>query len=254
MKNLLQSKIITPLSFLALLIAGTSHAGAQEADHFTAGIGAWVAPAIQGSEDYRVIPLPVIDVKHGPLFVNLRDGVGVTPLDSDHVTIGVSAVFLQGYRRRDVPAGVDKLSDGVGARAFVNLRSGGFVTTVGVVKGVSDQTKGVVADASLAYPIHATPRLTLVPAIATTWADAKYNDGYFGIHASEAAASGLNPFAVGSGFKDITGAVTASFRLTDRVTLSATGGVTRLVGDAQDSPLVDKKTRPTGLFSLSYRL
>ena len=254
MSNSPSLKTIRSVSLAALLLAFAAPTSAQEADHIILGVGASVAPAVQGSDDYRVIPLPIIDVKHGPLFANLRNGVGVTPIDSDHVTAGVSAVFLQGYRRRDVPVGVGKLSDGVGARAFVDLRTGGFVSTVGIVKGVSGQTKGVIADASLSYPIPVGPSLTLVPTIGTTWADAKYNDGYFGIDAAEAVASGLQPYSAGSGFKDVTAALTASYHLTDHVTLSATGGVTRLVGDAKDSPLVERKTRPTGLFSLSYRL
>lgn len=254
MPNLPQLKILPHLSFIALVLASAAPASAQESDHVNLGVGAWVAPAVEGSEDYRILPLPIIDLKEGPLFANLRNGVGVTPIDGEHVTAGVSAVFLQGYRRRDVPTGVDKLSDGVGARAFVNIRSGGFVTTVGIVKGVSGQTKGVIADANLTYPIEATSRLTLSPTIGTTWADAKYNDGYFGIDAAEAAASGLRAYSAGAGFKDVSGALTASYRLTDRVTLSATGGVTTLVGDAKDSPLVEKKTRPTGLFSVSYQL
>jgi outer membrane protein len=211
-------------------------------------------PAAQGSKDYRALPLPAIDIKEGWLFANLRNGVGIAPIDTDHFTIGLSAVFLQGYRRRDVPTGVDKLSDGVGVRTFANLRAGGFVTTVGVVKGVSGQTKGVIADASVAYPIAASSRLTFTPEVGTTWANARYNDRYFGINVEEAAASGLRRFSAGSGFKDVTGAVTASYRLTDQVTVSATGGVVTLVGDVQDSPLVEKKTRPTGLFSISYRL
>lgn len=247
-------KILPSFSFIALVLASAAPASARESDHIILGVGVSAAPAVEGSEDYRVLPLPIFDLKEGPLFANLRDGVGVTPFESEHVTAGVSAVFLEGYRRRDVPSGVGKLSDGVGARAFVNIRSGGLVTTVGVVKGVSGQTKGVIADASLTYPIEATSRLTLAPTVGTTWGDAKYNDGYFGIDAAEAAASGLRTYRAGSGFKDVSGTLTARYRLTDRVTLSATAGVTTLVGDAKDSPLVEKKTRPTGLFSVSYRL
>lgn len=254
MRNLPVSKTLGTASLIAATLAWAAPACAQEKDHVIIGVGVAVMPAVQGSKDYRALPLPAIDIKEGWLFANLRNGVGIAPIDTGHFTIGVGAVFLQGYRRRDVPSGVDKLSDGVGARAFANLRTGGFVTTVGVVKGVSGQTKGVIADASVAYPIAASSRLTLTPIVGTTWANAKYTDRYFGINADEAAASGLRRFSAGSGFKDVTGAITASYRLTDRVTASATGGVVMLVGDAKDSPFVERKTRPTGLFSLSYRL
>lgn len=232
----------------------TASASAQEKDHVVLGAGVLVAPAFPGSKDYRVLPIPVIDIREGWFFANLRNGVGISPINTDHVTIGVSAVFLQGYRRRDVPTGIDKLSDGVGARAFANLRAGGFVSTLGVAKGVAGQTRGVIADASVSYPVQATSRLTFTPTVGTTWANAKYNDRYFGIDAAEAAASGLRPFSAGSGFRDVTGTLTASYRLTDRVVVSATGGATTIAGDSRNSPLVEKRTRPTGLFTIGYRL
>src|SRR3546814_6165484 len=60
---------------------------------------------------------------------------------------------------------------------------------------------------------------------------------YFGIDAGEAMASGLPFYRAGSGFKDVSGVLTASYRLDAHWSLGATGGVTRLLGDAADSPL-----------------
>lgn len=227
---------------------------AQEQDHVVLGAGVAVTPDYQGADDYRIIPIPVIDIKEGWLFANLRNGVGIEPIDTEHVSVGASIVFLPGYRRRDVPVGVDKLSSGVGGRVFANLRAGGAVATLGVVKGISGGTEGVVADASLSYPIALTSSFTLTPTIGTTWANRKHNDGYFGITSTEALASGLPTFAADSGFKDVSAALTASYRLTDRFTLSATGSVTSLLGAVKDSPLVMKKTQPTAILTLTYRM
>lgn len=238
---------------IVIVTANPAPARAQEQDHVVVGTGVYVAPAVQGSKDFRVLPLPAIDVKRGWLFANLRNGAGVEPINTEHFTIGVSAVFLQGYRHKDVPTGVGRLTDGVGARAFANLRAAGFVSTIGVVKGVSGQTRGVIADATLAYPVAVGSRLTLTPSVGTTWVDGKYNDRYFGIDAAEAAASGLRPFRPGSGFKDVSGSLTATYQVTDRIAVSATGSAVTVVGDAQRSPLVEYKTRPTGLFSVGYR-
>jgi outer membrane protein len=250
--HLTRTAATTAVLFTALALAAS--ANAEEPDHVVVGVGAAVAPSIQGSTDYRVLPLPVIDIKQGWVFADLRNGIGAAPIDTDHVTLGVSAVFLQGYRHRDIPNGVRRLSDGVGARAFANLREAGFVATLGVVKGVSGQTRGVIADASVGYPVAVGSRLTLTPTIATTWANAKYNDRYFGIDADEASASRLRRFSAGAGFKDVTEALTTTYRLTDRMSIGATAGVISLVGDVRNSPLVQKKTRPIGGLSISYRL
>ncbi|USU05600.1 MipA/OmpV family protein [Sphingomonadaceae bacterium OTU29LAMAA1] len=227
---------------------------ASRRNHVVIGIGAAAVPVLQGSKDYRVLPVPAIDVQQGWLFANLRNGIGVVPIEMQHLTIGAGAVYLQGYRRRDVPIGVDRLSDGVGVRLFGAIRSGGFLGNLGVTKGLAGQTKGVLVDASVSYPVPITPRLSLTPTLGTTWANAKYNDRYFGINDREALASGLARFSAGAGFKDVSETLTASYRLTDRIGLSVTGGATTLLGDAADSPLVRRRTTPTGLLSLSYSL
>jgi outer membrane protein len=243
-------------ALIAILIGAfwSTCALARDQDHIVLGVGAAATPAYQGSGDLRVIPLPAIDIQEGWFFANLRNGVGIAPINTDTFTIGASAVFVQGYRRKDVPEGIDRLKDGIGARLFTNVRAGGFVATLGATKIVSGGTKGLVADASLSYPIAVSSRFTLTPTIGTTWADRKYNDRYFGITPAESVSSGLAPFTTGSGFKDVSGLLTASYRLTDRITLSATGGVTSLIGDLKDSPLVEKKTQPSGILTLTYRL
>jgi len=226
----------------------------SDRDHVVLGIGVAATPAYQGADDLRVQPLPAIDIQEGWLFANLRNGIGVMPIGTDHVDIGASAVFVQGYRRRDVPAGIDRLKDGVGARVFANLRAGGIVATVGATRIVSGGTGGLVADASVSYPVQVSQRFTLTPTIGATWANGKHNDRYFGVTQAESLASGLPRFTTGAGFKDVSGLLTASYRVTDRITLSATGGVTSLIGDVKDSPIVEKKTAPSGILTLTYRL
>jgi len=244
-----------PFALLAapiLLMSGTA-AQAQEQDHIVVGAGVAVTPSYQGASDYRVLPVPVIDIKKGWFFANLRSGIGIAPIDTDHLTIGASAVFVQGYRRSDVPTGVDKLSDGLGARVFANIRGAGFVGTFGAVKLVTGGTNGVIADASVSYPVQISPRFSLTPSIGTTWANGDQNDGYFGVNAAESAASGLPQFSVGGGFKDVSGSLTAAYRLSERVTLTATGGATALIGDVADSPIVEEETRPFVIITASYR-
>jgi outer membrane protein len=112
----------------------------------------------------------------------------------------------------------------------------------------------MTADVSLSYSIQVSSRFTLTPTIGTTWADRKYNDRYFSVTATESLASGLPQFTAGAGFKDVSGLLIASYRLTDRMTLSATGGVTSLIGTAKDSPFVEKKPQPSAILTLTYRM
>ncbi|MCI4589464.1 MipA/OmpV family protein [Sphingobium sp. BYY-5] len=245
-------RLLAVVPVLSLICWGAS-AQAQDKDHIIIGLGAAYTPAYQGADDYRLMPLPAIDIAWGPVFANLRNGIGINAIDNDVITAGASVTFMQGYRRRDAPEGIGRLSVGAGGRLFVNLKAGGFIATLGATKGFAGGTKGVIADASLSYPIMLSSRLVLVPTIGTTWADKKHNDRYFGVDAEQSLASGLPQFRAGSGFKDASAMVSAQYRLTDRISLGASAGVTTLLGKVQDSPIVFHKTQPLGFLSLSYR-
>lgn len=223
-------------------------------DRIVVGIGAAATPVYQGADDYRILPLPAIDIAQGRFFANFRNGIGVNVVAERGLTVGSGITFMPGYRRRDVPVGVGRLSAGAGARAFASVSSGGVIATVGATQGFVGSTRGFIADASLSYPIIASRKLILTPTIATSFADRRHNDRYFGITAREAQASGLDAWRGKAGFKDASALVTAIYRMDSRFSLSGSVGVTTLLGRTANSPLVAHKTLPTGFLSLTYRL
>ncbi|WP_068085135.1 MipA/OmpV family protein [Novosphingobium rosa] len=258
-------KIFTTITCATLALLTVPQARAQDVDaaaqsdaprngdHIVVGLGALYAPAYEGGDKYRALPLPAVDIKQGRFFANLRDGVGANLLDTDLVTVGASITYTQGYRSKDVPAGIGAVNFGAGARGFVSFHDQGVIFTLGATQGFVGGTKGLVADASLSYPVAVTRRLTVIPTLGTTWANAKFNNRYFGIDTIQAAASGLNTYAPGSGFKDASASLTASYRLTDHIVLSASGVVTTVLGADGRSPLVVHKTQPSGFLSMVYR-
>ncbi|NWK94575.1 MipA/OmpV family protein [Sphingobium lactosutens] len=237
----------------AAIVLTASAANAQDSDRVVLGVGAVVIPAYQGADKNRILPMPVIDIKKGWFVANLRNGIGIAPINTGMITVGASVVFIQGYRRRDVPVGIERLKDGVGARLFTNLRTGGFMTTIGVTKGISGGTEGAIADASISYPIPVSSKVSLTPAVGVTWADAKHNERYFGITLAESVASGLPQFSTGSGFKDLSAGATAAYRLTTNITLTATTTYTTLLGVVRNSPQIERKSAPSGFLTASYR-
>jgi MipA family protein len=221
-------------------------------DHIVVGAGLGVVPTYQGSSDFRVLPLPAIDIRQGWFVASMFNGVGVVLDPSDNVSITGGIGFVQGYRKRDVPQGIDSLSDAAGMRFTFNLREKGMMATVGVTRSMG-VTDGTVVDASLGYPIRVGAKLTVIPSIGTSWADRRYTDGYFGVSSIEASRSGLAAFSAGAGFKDVGGGVAANYRLTPRWAVTASTRVTHLLGDAADSPIVDSRTNVSGIFAISYR-
>lgn len=240
-----------PALLLAALAFPTA-ASAQSRDHVTLGVGAGVVPEYQGSEDYRFLPIPVIDAQSGQFFASLRNGIGVNVIEIGPLTAGASVALVGGYRRRDVPDGVRRVSTTAGGRLFANLKFDKLSFTVGATKAVAGGTRGVVADASLSYALPLSDRITVIPTVGTSWANGKHMNRYFGIEAGEAIDSGLPFYRAGSSFKDVSGLVTASYRLDAHWSLGATGGITRLLGDAADSPLNERRWQPSGFMFIAY--
>lgn len=249
------TRAVTPAVLACLIAASAAPALAQDRDPNRAvvGLAGVYAPAYQGGDDYRMIPFPVLDLQYGRYFVSSRKGVGATLLRGPAVSVGAGVTYVPGYRRRDAPVGIGRLSGGAGARISAEARLGQLVAGLAATKALTGDVDGTLVDASLAMPVRASARLTLIPSVSATWADGAYNRAYFGIDARQAAASGLAAYRPGGGLKDVSASLTASYRLNDKVTLGATGAVSSLRGDAKKSPIVVDPTQPAAFVSVAYR-
>lgn len=227
--------------------------GGPDEDHITIGVGGLYQPAYMGSRKYQFQPIPAIDIKRGPFFVNFQNGIGVAPIESGAITAGVGVVLVtDNYERTDVPNRFNKIDMGAGARGFVSVRQFGLEATAGLTQIFAGSTKGMIADFSLSRPIVVNDRLFLTPSIGTRWANAKHNDRFYGVNARQAQESGLRQFRPGSGFLDAKAEFGLQYRLTDHIGLGAAGGITTLLGKVKDSPIVRKKTAPFGMGFLTY--
>jgi len=227
--------------------------GGSSDDHITIGGGGMYRPVYMGAKKYEFQPLPAIDIKRGHLFVNFQNGIGVAPVDNATVTAGVGVVLLtDNYERKDVPNRFNKINMGAGARGFVSVRQFGLEATVGLTQIFAGSTKGVIADFSLSRPIMVNERLFLTPSVGTRWANAKHNDRFYGVNPLQSQASGLRQFRPGSGFLDAQVELGLQYQLTDHVGFGAVGGVTTLLGNVKDSPIVRKKTAPFGMAFSTY--
>lgn len=243
----------TPAVF-ACFAAAAFPALAQDRDPNRAvvGLSAIHAPAYQGADKYRTLPFPVIDLSYGRFFLSGRAGAGAKVIDGDAIDVSAGVTYMPGYRRRDAPVGIGRLSGGAGARVSADLRMGGALLSLSATRALTGDVDGTLVEAGLAMPIRASRRVMLIPRVSTTWADAAYNRAYFGVSAAQSTASGLSAFRPGGGVKDVAASLTASYRVSDRVTLGATGVVSTLTGDAKRSPIVVHATQPAAFLSVSY--
>lgn len=231
----------------------------------TLGVGAVYAPEFQGADDYEVNPVPLVSVRNLNGF-NLDFG-GVT---YDLLQYGSRAegwTFVAGplvgiadSRDEDDSDALDGLGDvdfGVDVGAFGRFMYGPVMLNLEVSQEVADGHGGTVVTFRSGTWIPVTERLSLSPTISTTWADDDYTNAFFGVDARQSAASGLDRYDAGAGFKDVGLRLGAGYRLTDNIAIQGSVRYDRLVGDATDSPIV---TGPDGspnqfstLLGIAYR-
>ena len=237
----------------ALLIIVWACPGLANAqDHIVIGAGASAMPAYEGADSYRVLPIPIVDASHGRFLLNNADGLGIKIIQSGPLMFGVSVTYVAGYRRRDAPAGVGRLSDAAGGRLFGAYQKNGFRLELGATKSLAGGTRGITSDATMSYTAKIGPRFSLASSVATTWANGKYNDRYFGIDGAQSQPSGLDTFSPGSGFKDVSAGLTAKYAMSPRWIVFANATARGVVGNDADSPIVQHRWQPLGSIGLGH--
>ena len=236
--------------------ASTGDAGIDPVDtqtaqglRFTLGAGAGVAPDYEGSDDYELVPLwnlRVANLYHPQTFIQvfgprLRSNF----LPSDHWRLGLAGQFIK--ERDDVENDqvddLEKVDPSVmlGAIAgydFLADPQQDLVLELDARQDVANDN-GFLATLRGVYGSRLTERWRFDAAVGSTWASEDYMSSYFGVDAADAARSGLDQFSADEGFKDVSFGGALTFRLLERLSVSALANYTRLIDDAEDSPVVD---------------
>lgn len=226
-------------------------------DWVVLGAGAAVAPRFQGSDDYRVRPVPLFDVQKGRFFARTGDGIGFHVFDSPRFLVGVSVDWMQGYDEGDdVPDGIGDLDDEAGGKVFVSTRVGGVIATLSGTQVLDEDEdeglRGMVINARLAYPYPVTERLMVVPGIAMNWANTKYMTSYFGVDATRNTNSGLDIYEPSASVKDVSIRLAFNYRWSESWNVTGAISVSQLLNQAADSPLVESESQASALVGITY--
>lgn len=231
--------------------AGTAvgSAGEGQGVSFTLGAGAGIAPDYEGSDDYEAVPLWNLragNLYHPETYVQLiGPRLWSNFLPDDHWRLGLAGQFIK--ERDDVENDqVDDLKS-VDASVMLGLIAGyDFLATlqkdlVLEVEGRQDvaNDNGFLGTIRGRYGSLFAERWRFDALVATTWASEDYMSSYFGIDAGDAARSGLDRFSADDGFKDVSIAGSLTYRFLERWSVTGLANYTRLIEDAEDSPVVD---------------
>lgn len=205
------------------------------------GPGAYFGPRFPGASDLELRPWPLIDMYRtadGPDFETPDESFGFS-LTGDRTFRAGPALQIQGGREeQDAIEGIGDVGTTVEGGAFVEAYLGtGFRLRGEVRKGFGGH-KGVIGDIG-ADAIFGSPRalqFSIGPRLRI--ANSRYVRAFYGINPDQSALTGLPVHNVDGGVHSAGGLAYATYRLSDRIGLQAYGRYDRLLGDAEDSPLV----------------
>jgi outer membrane protein len=238
---------------LAAVAPSLQAAGAPAGWSVSVGGGVLYAPAFAGSSDYQLRALPSVRVTHGDRFAaSYEQGVSyvvarsdrwtlapLTKLDSGRDADGEGSFVVAGGRS-DALRGFADIDTTVQAGARLVFSEGAWGATAEVLQGLNGH-EGLTLDLALDRSVRLASGWVIATGPRLGWADRDYNNTFFGVSPSASAGSGLARFSAASGFNTAGWNLTAICRHDNGWTGIGTLGVSRLLGDAADSPLVRLK-------------
>ncbi len=204
------------------------------------GFGLGSMPDYLGSNNYRFLVVPLIDVRYKNLIAMQGTKIRYNFLRHKNFRAGplVNLLFGRNESRNDILTGLGSISDTFQVGAFVegNFPSG-FIFSADIRKALG-AGQGTTVRLVLAQGIYKSDKMMLAVVGWFDWGSGRHNQTNFGISASQAANSTLQGYAAGAGLNNFGINLVARQTLSDRWRVESIVGYGRILGDASDSPLV----------------
>ena len=220
---------IPSLAFLgALMMLSSTSAYSQSTNDndwdVSLGAGAIYAPTYEGSDDYLLSPIPLVDITYKDRYSLGIDGLTADILENDITTLGVGLVYDGGRDEDgstlfydnddDTLRGMGDIDGALGLKGYASHDFEPVTISGSITQFLGDDNDGLLAKAALSKKIQLNQQTFVTPSISTTWADERYMDTFFGVNSGQAARSQFSQFNAESGFKDISAGVNVLFLVT----------------------------------------
>jgi len=217
------------------------------------GGGAMYAPKFEGSKDYEVLPVPFISATFGDFVQIDPRGVLVDLYQADKFTISAKGGYELGRDEKDSDhlEGLGDVDAGGVLGGVVSYELGPMEFKAGIDKtiGGSEGLTGTFG----AEISHTWERFIFSAGVSTTWADKKHMKSYFGVTADQSARSGLDVYEAGAGFKRVDLSASVTYMASENWFVRGEAELGILLGDAKDSPVVEKDTQPSVMMVVGYK-
>jgi outer membrane protein len=222
--------------------------------HVVVGGGAVVAPEYEGSDEFKITPVPFITATFLDVVTIDPTGANIAVYEQGPFEFIARLGYEMGRDEDDSDRlrGLGDVGMGgtVGAKAAVNLGPAEIFAQIDKTIGGSDGMLGSVG-IEVTQPV--SQSLVIGASASAVFADENHMQAYFGITPQQSARSGLARYDAGAGLKRADFSISATYTLNENWMLRGQAGVGVLVGDAADSPVVVDKIQPSGMLLVGYR-
>ena len=204
---------------------------------FVLGIGGIVVPQFDGADDYELRPRPIVSVEYLSI-----PGLGAFGgKDGRGLSIGPSFGYVGERDASDFDglAGLDDVDATyeLGVKASYEWE---HAEVYGAVRYAFGGAEGIVGEVGANLIARPTERIVLKAGPTASFASSDYMDAYFGVTTSEAFNSDgrLSAYDSDGGFKSVGVAASARYEIFTDWFVNADASYERIVGEAEDSPIV----------------
>ncbi|KVK98597.1 MipA/OmpV family protein [Burkholderia cepacia] len=253
--------VLTLISaLLGFAISSTAFAAGYDV---TIGAGVGLAPRYLGSDQYRTIPVPYLNVKTpSGIYLDTTRGAGYQLNLPRNFYIDGTINYVPG--RRDSNEGYASGSDtlrGMGNvpnATVATLAAGYKFMGAGSVSVAGDfpVSNGSIGDSwrvVLKVPLMATPKDVLTTNTVAHIGSAEYNQTMWGVSVSQSSASGFRQYSIHGGFNAVDFGLMWTHMFNRHWLMSTSANVTRLVGAAADSPIVVQRVSGSLITVVAYK-
>ncbi|MCU6214581.1 MipA/OmpV family protein [Enterobacter bugandensis] len=257
-------KNIVPGLILALLATPVLAAEQKQGNVLTLGGGVDVAPRYSGSDKSRVSAAQVVDYSMANgFFISTTRGIGYGN-NIGNLDYNAAVSYRTGRKDKDVSS--DSISSGSDYLRGMGDIKGSAIVVPGLGYKVTDwlnlqlqaeipvseRDNGEAVHFGISSPLYTSSKNAVTLGLRGSWGSGKYMQTYYGVNAAQSAASGFARHDAGAGIYAWSMNLDWTYRLSSRWSLLTSAGVTQLTGDAGDSPIVQRKTSPTGSLKVTY--
>lgn len=203
------------------------------------GGGALRVTDYEGSNDYKTQPFPIVDFRLDNTILFQTNQIKLVATNRP-LRMGAIARLDLGRSQDTNPAlaNIGKVGTAMEVGGFAEGVVDNWVMQLEIRQDILSGHKGLIAKGTVGRIFEFAERWRVIAGLRTNWANNRYTDSFFRITPAEAARSAYPTFDPGGGFKDAGVGVIGSYAASERVTVQLGFGYQRLLGGAQDSPIV----------------